>query len=60
MTQLYMGDNRSNDQIGSLFASTNDLYIGKLAELYVQEIVRLHKVPVSIESNRDNRFTLAF
>ena len=29
----------------------------KLAELYVNEIVRLHGVPVSIVSDRDPRFT---
>ncbi|KAL0295083.1 UNVERIFIED_CONTAM: Transposon Tf2-11 polyprotein [Sesamum angustifolium] len=34
--------------------------LDKLAELYVQEIVRLHGVPVSIVSNRDSRFTSRF
>ncbi|KAL0282787.1 UNVERIFIED_CONTAM: hypothetical protein Sangu_2931800 [Sesamum angustifolium] len=34
--------------------------LGKLAELYVSEIVRLHGVPVSIVSDRDPRFTLRF
>ena len=32
----------------------------KLAELYVNEIVRLHGVPVSIVSDRDPRFTSSF
>ena len=32
----------------------------KLAKLYVDEIVRLHGVPVSIVSNRDPRFTSRF
>ena len=32
----------------------------KLAELYVDEIVRLHGVPVSIVSDRDPRFTSRF
>ena len=32
----------------------------KLAQLYVDEIVRLHGVPVSIVSNRDPRFTSRF
>ena len=32
----------------------------KLAQLYVDEIVRLHGVPVSIVSNRDPRFTFSF
>ena len=32
----------------------------KLTQLYVDEIVRLHGVPVSIVSNRDPRFTSRF
>ena len=32
----------------------------KLAELYVQEIIRLHGVLVSIVSDRDSRFTSKF
>ena len=32
----------------------------KLAQLYVDEIVRLHGVPVSIVSDRDPRFTSRF
>ena len=33
---------------------------GRLAELYVDEIVRLHGVPLSIVSDRDPRFTSRF
>ena len=32
----------------------------KLAQLYVDEIMRLHGVPVSIVSDRDHRFTSRF
>ena len=32
----------------------------KLGQLYLQEIVRLHGVPVSIVSDRDPRFTSHF
>jgi hypothetical protein len=31
--------------------------INKLAKIYVNEVVRLHGVPVSIISNQDPRFT---
>ena len=31
-----------------------------LAEIYIQEVVRLHGVPVSLVSDRDTRFTSAF
>ena len=32
----------------------------KLADLYIEEIIRLHGVPVSIVSDRDPRFTSRF
>ena len=34
--------------------------LDKLAELYIEEMVRLHGIPVSIISDRDPRFTLRF
>ena len=37
-----------------------DYSMDQLAELYVDEIVRLHGVPLSIVSNRDPRFTSRF
>ncbi|KAA3472322.1 DNA/RNA polymerases superfamily protein [Gossypium australe] len=37
-----------------------DYSLQKLAKLYVAEIVRLHRVPVSIISDRDARFTSQF
>ena len=38
----------------------NDVPLDKLAQLYVEEIVRLHGVPISIVSDRDPRFTSSF
>ena len=38
----------------------NDFSLGKLAELYIKEIVRLHEIPISIISDRDPRFTSRF
>ena len=35
-----------------------DYSLDRLAKLYVDEIVRLHGVPLSIVPNRDPRFTL--
>ena len=37
-----------------------DYSLDQLAELYVDEIVRLHGVPLSIVSNRDLQFMLRF
>lgn len=34
--------------------------LDKLARLYIKEIIRLHKIPVSITSDRDTRFTSNF
>ena len=37
-----------------------DYSVDRLAELYVDEIVRLHGVPLSIVSDRDPHFTSRF
>ena len=37
-----------------------DYSLDKLAKLYINEIVRLHGIPMSIISDRDPRFTLRF
>ena len=37
-----------------------DYPVSKLSRLYVEQIVRLHGVPVSIVSDRDSRFTSNF
>ena len=34
--------------------------INSLAKLYIQEIVRLHGIPLSIVSNKDTKFTSQF
>ncbi|KAA3486887.1 integrase [Gossypium australe] len=34
--------------------------LGRLAELYIAEIVRLHGVPILIISDRESRFTSRF
>ena len=34
--------------------------VGKLAQYYIHEIVRLHGVPASIMADRDSRFTSRF
>ena len=39
---------------------SNDEPLDKLAQLYVEKIVRLHGVPISIVSDRDPRFTSRF
>ena len=37
-----------------------DYFMDRLAELYVDEIFRMHGVPLSIVSDRDPRFTSIF
>ena len=39
---------------------SNDDSLDKLAQLYMEDIVRLHGVPLSIVSDRDPRFTSRF
>ena len=41
-------------------AIRNNFSLNRLAELYVDEIVKLHGMPVSIVSDRDPRFTSRF
>ena len=41
-------------------AIRNNFSLNRLAELYVNEIVKLHGVPVSIMLDRDPRFTSRF
>ena len=43
------------------FIAYNMTYpIEKMSRMYIQQIVRLHGVPVSIVSDRDSRFTARF
>ena len=41
-------------------AIRNNISLDRLTELYINEIVKLHEVPVSIVSDRDPRFTSRF
>ena len=45
---------------GNFLSIRTDYSLDKLAELYIEEIVRLHGIPVSIISDRDPRFTSRF
>ena len=38
----------------------NNFFLDRLAELYINEVVKLHRVPVQIVSDRDPRFTSRF
>ena len=37
-----------------------DMFMAKLAEIYIEQIVRLHGIPSSIVSDQDSRFTSMF
>ena len=37
-----------------------DMSVAKLAEIYIEQMVRLHGIPSSIVSDRDPRFTSKF
>ncbi|XP_060974075.1 uncharacterized protein LOC133039244 [Cannabis sativa] len=47
-------------KVCSFSTSTHDLLHGPFAELYVNEILRLHGAPYSIVCDRDARFTSSF
>lgn len=42
------------------FPIKTDMSVAKLAEIYIEQIVRLHGIPSSIVSDRDPRFTSMF
>ena len=46
--------------VDRLTKSTHSFLLYKLAQVYIQEIIRLHGIPTSIVSNRDPRFTSKF
>ena len=52
--------------VNSLIKSTHfipiqeRIYVKKLADVYIQEVVERHGVPVSVVSNRDVQFTSSF
>ena len=52
-----MGGCGSTDKICFVFSMKMTDSVDKLAKLYVNEVIRLHGVPMSIISNRDPRFT---
>jgi hypothetical protein len=55
-----MGGGRPIDKDRQFYAHQGKVLVEKLAELYVQEVVKLHGVLTTIVSNRDLRFTSRF
>ena len=58
--EFYLGYSRLAYQVGPLSANQRYLRVGKLAQLYVKEIVRLHGIPLDIVSDRDQIFQAYF
>ncbi|XP_019223378.1 PREDICTED: uncharacterized protein LOC109205155 [Nicotiana attenuata] len=48
------------DQVGTLYPVVTTYSLEKLDQIYIQEIVRLHVVPISIISHRSLQFTSYF
>ena len=55
-----MGYCRSTYQDGAFIAYSMTYSVERLSRLYIQHIVRLHGVPITIESDRDSCFTVEF
>ena len=56
-----MGDSGPAHKVGTLFGFVRMTFtLEEFFKLYVQNIVQLHGVPVSITSDRDPRFTTHF
>ena len=55
-----MGDSRPAHEVDNFLAVRMTFTLEKFCRLYIQEIVLLHGVPVSIVSDRDPRFTVHF
>ena len=47
-------------KVAHFLAIKKSFFVEKLAKIYYQEIVRLHRVPKSIISDRDSSFTFQF
>lgn len=55
-----MGNHRLIDQVCTLYFGKDGLYIAKLDKIYVKEIVRFHRVIISILSDRGNSLPPTF
>ena len=55
-----MGDSGPTHEVGTFLSVRMTFALERFYRLYIREIVRLHRVPVSIVSDRDPRFTAHF
>ncbi|KAK9100492.1 hypothetical protein Scep_023922 [Stephania cephalantha] len=59
-TRCHLGSRGSTDEIGAFYPISMKYSFPQLSTLFEREIIRLHRVPVSIVSTRDSRLTSQF
>jgi hypothetical protein len=57
---LHFHGGRQVDEVFTLFPIATDFSVAQVAKLFFREVFRLHGLPKTIISDRDNRFMSTF